>query len=425
MTEAALQVRRSERGRAVARFSLRTLAVSGLLYVLVLRVAFEHSAKYEERVAEAVGWGNVPVLPTLALAVTVLVGALAALACMRRTDAALMRAVIVLAVAGNLVLLAALRPGGPELALWLGLDVVAVLIAAFAGRSERAVRGVMLLCCAAAAYAWLVLQPCSVTTACVNTTARQVVLVQEGYEWYNILWESGVYYAIPQSDGPFNLARFRRGRYAAGVSGSDINEVRDRIVERAIPVPTLVEENYKGYNIVKYDRTYYAVPQSAGAFRPEAIDAFGYPGGVTGDTAARAAAAVEEALAARIEANYREFQIYRLPNRYVAVRRDRGLLLAQRLEAGEYPDAIVRPALEDVKAVINELPAREPVLVEAEYRGFNLVKFGTTYYAIPSDGGSFDIGRYEAGGYLQSAAHESLQRLKARVDELAAGAGRR
>lgn len=56
-----------------------------------------------------------------------------------------------------------------------------------------------------------------------------------------------------------------------------------------------------------------------------------------------------------------------------------------------------------------------PMLIEENYNGLNIVLYDGTYYATPSNKGTFDYDRFVRGYYIQSYRSESLDVIKARI----------
>jgi len=106
-------------------------------------------------------------------------------------------------------------------------------------------------------------------------------LVKEGYKGFNIVESDGKYFAILQAEGAFDLNKAESGGYSEMVVAENVDEVLDKIDENPnlrnydydFYVPTLVEEGYKGFNIVQYAGRLYGIPQGEGAFDPVLIKA--------------------------------------------------------------------------------------------------------------------------------------------------------
>ena len=59
-----------------------------------------------------------------------------------------------------------------------------------------------------------------------------------------------------------------------------------------------------------------------------------------------------------------------------------------------------------------------PALAEEGYQGYNIIQLEDRFYAIPQEEGSFDYSKFQAGGYLNSAAGYSLDEVKKEMEGL-------
>jgi len=76
----------------------------------------------------------------------------------------------------------------------------------------------------------------------------QPKLLEEGYKGFNLVRYSQVY-GIPQAAGDLDIARVRLDDYPGLCSGATPDAVKAQI-DALLPV--LVEEGYKGFNLVRY-----------------------------------------------------------------------------------------------------------------------------------------------------------------------------
>lgn len=101
-----------------------------------------------------------------------------------------------------------------------------------------------------------------------NVEPEQPCLVQENYRDYNIVKFNGSYYGLAQCEGAFDIEKFKRDRYRRCFLGRTIDEVQGLIDQCAAEhdEPVLVEGGYEGYNIIYCADKYYALAQGEGAF---------------------------------------------------------------------------------------------------------------------------------------------------------------
>lgn len=99
----------------------------------------------------------------------------------------------------------------------------------------------------------------------------QPKLMEENYKGFNIIQYWGEYYALAQALGPIDLARLEEhtlSEYQEGSKcfiGNSLSEVEHMVDQSGYRgSPELVKENYKGFNIVRYKHSFYALAQALG-----------------------------------------------------------------------------------------------------------------------------------------------------------------
>jgi hypothetical protein len=120
--------------------------------------------------------------------------------------------------------------------------------------------------------------------------AGAVQMAQEGYRGFNILELNARYFGIPQGEGAFDLQKVRKKMYSKSFVADGYDEILRQIDGsikkergaaqsdlceslslRGITIATLIEEGYRGYNIIEYGGRIYAIPQGEGAFAIDRI----------------------------------------------------------------------------------------------------------------------------------------------------------
>jgi hypothetical protein len=108
--------------------------------------------------------------------------------------------------------------------------------------------------------------------------------VEEGYQGFNLFKYGDRYLAFAQALGPIDLHWLNtrvvndyQNRNAL-VVGSSLEEVKRVLNQLPTPrgllsagTPSLLEEGYRGFNLIGYDKRIYAIPQAEGAFEIERI----------------------------------------------------------------------------------------------------------------------------------------------------------
>jgi len=130
-----------------------------------------------------------------------------------------------------------------------------------------------------------------------------------------------------------------------------------------------------------------------------------------------------------VEEGYRGFNLVLFQRRIYAVLQSEGPFdLKQRLKEGGYSHSFVADSIDEVKQAIDESlglvrtqPEKScspPILVEEGYHGYNLVSFGGRIYAILQSEGPFDLEqRLKEGGYSCSFQRDNIEQVKQAIDE--------
>jgi hypothetical protein len=112
-------------------------------------------------------------------------------------------------------------------------------------------------------------------------------IVVRGFRGYDIIRVGRDFHGVKQGDGKFSLRRVHMGDYPGYVKALSISEVKKLVNQLALsqrPDPVLVEEGYKGFNLVRYGEKIYAIPRSEGAFKIRKIRRNKYSQWFSGDS---------------------------------------------------------------------------------------------------------------------------------------------
>ena len=187
-------------------------------------------------------------------------------------------------------------------------------------------------------------------------------VVLEGYRGYNILKLEDRFYGIRQTDGDFDYERFVTGGYNNGVVGDSLEQVKEEIKllppDKGTTEPVLVEEGYDGYNLIRYQGRYYAVPQSEGGFDLASVRSGQYSSFFTGSSVEEVMHVIDSSLeSSLVQEGYQDYNIIRLgEDRYYGIRQRDGTFNLERFRAGGYPQVVQGNTLEEVKQGIDALP---------------------------------------------------------------------
>jgi hypothetical protein len=201
--------------------------------------------------------------------------------------------------------------------------------------------------------------------------------VEAGFKGFNIFQYGDRFLALAERLGPVDLhwlnTRIVNYFQAQGgfVIGDSLNELKHLLSQFPQAQPSddapssiLVEEGYKGFNLLGYGEKIYAIPQGEGAFEIDRIKKNNY----------------------------------------------------SRWFSGGSLDEIKR-RLDQVSIEQRKENIPVPVLIEAGYRGFNLVRYGQKIYAIPQGEGAFEIERIGNNGYSRWFSGSSSGEVRRLIDQ--------
>ncbi len=200
----------------------------------------------------------------------------------------------------------------------------------------------------------------------------------EAYKYYNLMRYGRLIYAVPQDMDSFDVTE-EAGRSnpsvitAATVTGiKDLIDLSDR--GKIFARPSLIEEDYEGYNIVAYGARRYAIHCSLGD----------------------------------IDLTTTDMSLYQQSEK-----------------------CFIMDTIEEVKREVEKFWERyedsagvydKPHLIMENYKGYNIVAFGTKRYAILCSLGSLDIASEDLSRYIKRSKcfiADSITVLKSAVDQYA------
>ncbi|PTQ67906.1 hypothetical protein [Pseudomonas sp. GV071] len=121
-----------------------------------------------------------------------------------------------------------------------------------------------------------------------------------------------------------------------------------------------------------------------------------------------------------VAANIKGLNVIRHGDMFYAISPSVGEFNPELAEAGKYDPCMVGTTLKDLLRKLEELPGGDDVeVVEKAVAGFNLVRYGSVFYAIPELEGEFDIARVQAGFYSRIHSGQSADTVKAAIIESA------
>jgi len=196
--------------------------------------------------------------------------------------------------------------------------------------------------------------------------------------------------------------------------GSTVLEVKDAIsifLAETQPTgePILIEEGYETFNIMQHGKHYFGLSQDEGAFDPKKVSK--YKKCFRGDSIGRVKEAITSSLRTRgdmtdadswqprlIQDSYHGFNIIHFGDRYFGVSQSEGEFQIRKFQKNAYDHCYQTATADEIRNIIDKVAARsnqskEPVLVEENYRGYNIVLFGDKYYGVFRNGEAFDAAK--------------------------------
>ncbi|MBN2138014.1 MAG: hypothetical protein JW720_09415 [Sedimentisphaerales bacterium] len=205
----------------------------------------------------------------------------------------------------------------------------------------------------------------------------------------------------------------KHNNYLAGNTLLEVKDAISSVIAESQPTdePVLIEEGYERFNIMQYGKTYYGLSQNEGAFEPRKAKNREYKKCFSGNSIAVVKNAISAAMrtqansidAARWEPrlvhdNYYGFNIIHFGDKYFGISQSQGEFDINRFHRNEYDHCYQTATADEIRNIIDKVIARsntsrEPILVEEDYRGYNIVLFGDKYYGVFRNGEAFDVSR--------------------------------
>jgi len=205
----------------------------------------------------------------------------------------------------------------------------------------------------------------------------------------------------------------KQNKYLIGQTVLEVKDAISILLAQSQPAeePLLVEEGYETFNILQYGRDYYGLSQDEGAFEPQMAKKRKYKKCFRANSIADVKKAVNSLLCPQndtanmgssephlVEDNYHGFNIIRFRDKYYGISQEQGEFDITRFQKNLYDHCYQTTTTDEIKNIIDKVTARsnrslEPILIEEDYRGYNIVLFGDKYYGVFRNGELFDAGK--------------------------------
>jgi ubiquinone/menaquinone biosynthesis C-methylase UbiE len=275
--------------------------------------------------------------------------------------------------------------------------------------------------------------------------ASVTYLVEANFHGYNLVRHDGQLYALSLSLGAVDLSRtasaqlqdFQDRRLC--FIAETLEALKKEITRSAFRgAPELIEQNFRGFNLVAFQDKFIALACSLGAVdlgstEPAVLQGWQDLGRAV---MAPSLAAVKEAVVRldspplqtdeTLGAEYRHYHITEYQGVSYAIPTRLGRLNLDQPAERNLPEVLSARRRADLRCQIDRALARRPAaaapaLVERDYRGFNLYSFGSLYLASESARPTLDleaVRRRQHGPFFSS---QNLPALKQQLDEAIGG----
>jgi len=262
------------------------------------------------------------------------------------------------------------------------------------------------------------------------------------YKGFLLVSSEGTIYAFPKPDAPleeieFYLERIKVGEYYPVYTGITAREVINSIDQNPYIayVPDsliLVEEGYKGFNIIANKGTLYAILQSDGAFDYTRLKNGPYTVVLEGRTLEEVKEAIDNYLSgtagnAILPMEHKGFMFITIEGTIYGFPKPDTLLESvgvyfEHIKADKIYPVYTGETIEEVTDAIDSDPyvgglGDTLVLVEEGYKEFNIIANKGTLYAILQSDGAFGYERLKNGPYTVLIEGRTVEEVKGKIDD--------
>ncbi len=205
----------------------------------------------------------------------------------------------------------------------------------------------------------------------------------------------------------------KQSKYLVGQTVLEVKDAISILLAQSQPAeePLLIEEGYETFNILQYGRDYYGLSQDEGAFEPQTAKKRKYKKCFMANSIAEVKKAINSSLRPQndtadmgssephlVEDSYHGFDIIHFRDKYYGLGQNQGEFDITRYQKNLYDRCYQTATADEIRNIIDKVTARsnrsqEPILIEEDYRGYNIVLFGDKYYGVFRNGELFDAGK--------------------------------
>jgi ubiquinone/menaquinone biosynthesis C-methylase UbiE len=275
--------------------------------------------------------------------------------------------------------------------------------------------------------------------------ASVTYMVEANFQGYNLVRHDGQFYGLSLSLGAIDLSRTPADRVQdlqqrrLCFVADDLEGLKKQIAACAFRgAPELIEQNYRGFNLVAFQDKFIALACSLGAVDLGSTEPAVLQGWQDWGTAvvATSVEALKEAVdrlnspapetEKPLEAEYRQYQIAQYQDIYYAIPKRLGRLNLEQPAERNLPEVLSTRHRPDLRrqidrALANRLAVPLPALLEREYRGFSIYSFGPLYLACESARSALDLDAVRHRQHGPFFSSQNLPGLKQQLDEAIGG----
>jgi hypothetical protein len=205
----------------------------------------------------------------------------------------------------------------------------------------------------------------------------------------------------------------KQSKYLIGQTVLEVKDAISVLLAQSQPAedPLLIEEGYETFNILQCGRDYYGLSQDEGAFEPQMAKKRKYKKCFRANSIAEVKKAINSLLRPQndtanmgssvprlVEDSYHGFNIIHFRDKYYGLSQDQGEFDITRFQKNLYDHCYQTTTADEIRNIIDKVAARsnqsrEPILIEEDYRGYNIVLFGDKYYGVFRNGEAFDANK--------------------------------
>ena len=216
---------------------------------------------------------------------------------------------------------------------------------------------------------------------------------------------------------------------AITTQGSETAPAAPKETAPAVPKePVTLVKGYQRYNIVFYDGVYYGVHMGDGSIDVRSIDTVAQMPWVKAASKEKVMALIRDLARSSgqlddpilIQEGYRGHNIVLHNDLFIGVHQQEGPIDVRNIKSQSRFPWTTAPTVEEVRAEIDKLileaEYNTPILVEANYKAFNIVKYKKYFYGVDLREGAIEVPDIKAKATFDWFKNENIDNVKKEID---------